>query len=107
MRRGDLVTVALSGDYGKPRPAVIVQALGFDELQSVTFLPLSSEILPKQVFRITVVPSEGNGLRATSQILADKCTTLPIRKVGPVFGHLDDLDMAAVNRALAIFLGFV
>ena len=26
MRRGDLVTVAVSGDYGKPRPAVVVTA---------------------------------------------------------------------------------
>ncbi|TLY72287.1 MAG: type II toxin-antitoxin system PemK/MazF family toxin [Gammaproteobacteria bacterium] len=25
MRRGDVVTVAAAGDYGKPRPAVIVQ----------------------------------------------------------------------------------
>ncbi|MBW4051170.1 MAG: type II toxin-antitoxin system PemK/MazF family toxin [Proteobacteria bacterium] len=25
MKRGDVVTVAASGDYGKPRPAVIVQ----------------------------------------------------------------------------------
>ena len=25
MRRGDLVTVAAAGDYGKPRPAVVVQ----------------------------------------------------------------------------------
>jgi mRNA interferase MazF len=27
MKRGDVVTVAASGDYGKPRPAVIVQGL--------------------------------------------------------------------------------
>ena len=26
MKRGDVVLVALSGDYGKPRPAVIVQS---------------------------------------------------------------------------------
>lgn len=25
MKRGDIITVALSGDYGKPRPAVVVQ----------------------------------------------------------------------------------
>jgi hypothetical protein len=28
MRRGDLVTIALQGDYGKPRPALIVQSDG-------------------------------------------------------------------------------
>ncbi|MFC4487892.1 type II toxin-antitoxin system PemK/MazF family toxin, partial [Tepidiphilus baoligensis] len=26
MQRGDLVTVSLPGDYGKPRPALIVQS---------------------------------------------------------------------------------
>jgi mRNA interferase MazF len=29
MQRGDLVTVAATGDYGKPRPAVIVQLTPF------------------------------------------------------------------------------
>lgn len=26
MRRGDIVTIALQGDYGKPRPALIIQS---------------------------------------------------------------------------------
>ena len=26
MKRGDLVTIALQGDYGKPRPALVVQS---------------------------------------------------------------------------------
>jgi mRNA interferase MazF len=30
MRRGDLVTVAVLGDYGKPRPTLVVQAGAFD-----------------------------------------------------------------------------
>jgi mRNA interferase MazF len=38
--RGELVAVALSGDYGKPRPALIVQAEHFAALPSVTVLPL-------------------------------------------------------------------
>lgn len=107
MKRGDLITVAMPGDYSKPRPAVIVQATEIDELASVTFLPFSSEILPAKEFRVTIVPSPHNGLRKPSQVLADKCSTLPVRKVGPVFGRLSADDMANVNRALAIFLGFV
>jgi len=31
MRRGDVVVVAAAGDYGKPRPAVIVQSDAFPE----------------------------------------------------------------------------
>jgi mRNA interferase MazF len=106
MKRGDLVTVVLPGAYGKPRPAVIVQSDTFGEMESITFLPLTGEILPKQVFRVTVYPTAANGLQAQSQVMADKCSTLPLAKVGAVFGRLDDDDMNAVHRTLAIFLGF-
>ena len=28
MKRGDLVTIAMPGDFGKPRPALIIQSDG-------------------------------------------------------------------------------
>jgi mRNA interferase MazF len=106
MKRGDLVTVVLPGAYGKPRPAVIVQAERYEAMESVTFLPMTSEVLPKQVFRITVEPTTENGLQTQSQVMADKCSTLPLTKVGAVFGRLDDTVMGRIDRALAAFLGF-
>ena len=66
MKRGDLVTVVLPGAYGKPRPAVVVQSDRYEAMESVTFLPMTSEILPKQVFRITIAPTAENGLRTAS-----------------------------------------
>jgi mRNA interferase MazF len=53
-----------------------------------------------------VSPTAANGLQAQSQVMADKCSTLPLSKAGAVFGRLDDDDMSAVHRTLAIFLGF-
>ncbi len=106
MKRGDLVAVILPGAYGKPRPAVIIQSDRYEAMESVTFLPLTSEVLPKQVFRVTVAASAENGLEAQSQIMADKCSTLPLTKVGKVFGHLGAADLGKVERALAAFLGF-
>jgi mRNA interferase MazF len=106
MKRGDLVAVILPGAYGKPRPAVIIQSDRYEAMESVTFLPMTSEVLPKQVFRVTVAPSAENGLEAQSQIIADKCSTLPLTKVGKVFGHLGATDLGRVERALAAFLGF-
>jgi mRNA interferase MazF len=97
MKRGDLVTVVLPGAYGKPRPAVVVQSDAVEEMESITFLPLTGEILP---------PSATNGLQEPSQVMADKCSTLPLAKVGAVFGRLDDDDMDAVHRTLALYLGF-
>jgi mRNA interferase MazF len=106
MKRGDLVTVILPGAYGKPRPAVIVQSDRYEAMESVTFLPMTSEVLPKQVFRIIVIPTDANGLQTQSQVMADKCSTLPLTKVGVVLGRLDDAVMAQIDRALAAFLGF-
>jgi len=107
MKRGDLVTVVLPGAYGKARPAVVVQSDRYEAMESVTFLPLTSEVLPKQVFRVTVNPTAANGLQTPSQIMADKCSTLPLTKVGNVFGRLAAADLGRVDRALAAFLGFV
>ena len=106
MNRGDLVTVALPGAYGKPRPAVVVQAGRFSHLGSITFLPFTPDLLPAEIFRIMIYPTAENGLQAPSQVMADKCSTLPLTKVGAVFGRLDDNTMGRIDRALAAFLGF-
>ena len=105
MRRGDLVTVALQGDYGKPRPALVIQADQFVGLGSVVILPLTSTIVDAPLLRPTVDPSPANGLRAPSQIMLDKPMTVKSDKVGAAFGHLDDVTMISVNRSLALLLG--
>jgi len=106
MRRGDLVTVALQGDLGKPRPALVIQSDLFDTHPSVTILPVTSELRDAPLFRIAVNPEESNGLSRPSQVMVDKPQSVAREKVGEVFGRLDDGAMLAVNRALAVFLGF-
>lgn len=106
VKRGDLVTVSLPGDLGKPRPAVVVQSdVVPAEFRTVTLLPLTGSIAPAPDFRITVEPSRTNGLREVSQIMVDKVVTHARGKVGEVFGALDDRTMLRVNRALALWLG--
>ncbi|HUX91845.1 MAG TPA: type II toxin-antitoxin system PemK/MazF family toxin [Gallionellaceae bacterium] len=106
MRRGDLVMVALQGDLGKPRPALVIQSDLFDAHPSVTILPVTSELRLAPLFRIAVNPNELNGLSKPSQVMVDKPQSISREKVGAVIGHLDDETMLAVNRALAVFLGF-
>lgn len=105
MRRGELVTIAASGDYGKPRPALVVQSDAFEALPSVTVLPLTSDIHDEHLIRITVAPSAENGLRAASQVMVDKATTVPLGRVGAVIGRADIDTMRAVDVALGRFLG--
>lgn len=105
MRRGELVTVALQGDYGKPRPALVVQADQFAEVGSIVILPITSTLVDAPLLRLPVEPSSDNGLRAPSQIMLDKPMTVKADKIGPSFGQLDDATMVSVNRLLALFLG--
>ena len=105
MKRGDLVTVALQGDLGKPRPALVIQSDLFDAHPSVTILPVTSDLRATPLFRITVDPTGDNGLNIPSQVMVDKPQSVAREKIGKVLGHLDDAAMLAVNRALAVFLG--
>ncbi|WP_428391436.1 type II toxin-antitoxin system PemK/MazF family toxin [Lichenicoccus sp.] len=105
MRRGDLVTVVTSGDYGKPRPALIMQADAYAEHPSITVLPLTSELHEAPLLRITIEPCESTGLRLRSQVMVDKATTIPRSKAGSYVGRLDDVTLSHVSRATAAFLG--
>jgi mRNA interferase MazF len=106
VRRGDLVTVALQGAYGKPRPALAIQSDLFAEHPSVTVLPVTSELRAAPLFCVTVDPAPENGLRSRSQVMADKAQTVPCEKLGEAFGRLDDRAMLAVTQVLAVFVGF-
>ncbi len=105
MKRGNIVAVAIQGDFGKARPALIVQSDLFTEHPSVALLLMSSEIVDAPLIRIKVAPSEQNGLRAPSQIAVDKMFTVRREKIGSIIGHLEDEIMVAVNRAMLVFLG--
>jgi mRNA interferase MazF len=105
MKRGDLITVAVSGDYGKPRPALVVQADAFNEHPSVIVLPLTSEIHDTPLFRVAVAANSRTGLRKASQIMVDKATTVPRAKLGARIGRVDAATVEAVNEAMRGFLG--
>ena len=106
MRRGDVVSVALSGDYGKPRPALVVQSDLFDEHPSVTVLPMTTELRAAPLFRIEVGPTPDNGLQQVSQLMVDKIQSIPRSRAGATIGRLTDRQMLGVERAMAVFLGF-
>ena len=107
MRRGDLVTIALQGAYGKPRPALIIQSDLFVEHPSVTILPVTSDLRDTPLFRIRINQDEANQLTKLSEVMVDKAQTVPREKIGETFGRLSEADMLAVSRAFAVFMGVV
>jgi mRNA interferase MazF len=107
MKRGDLVTIALQGDYGKPRPALVIQSDLFSEHPSLVILPVTSELRDTPLFRVSIAPNEINGLSRPSDVMVDKVQTVARDKIGPVFGRLSQEEMLSVNRMLAVFIGVV
>ena len=105
MTRGDLMVVALPGDYGKPRPALVVQSDRFPEHPSVTVLPITSHLIEAPLLRIDI--GAECGLDTPSQIQIDKPHTPRRERIGRIIGRTNDTTMVAVNRALTVFLGLV
>lgn len=97
--------VAAPGDFGKPRPALVIQSDRFDEHATVTVLPISSTLIDAPLIHIDVRPTARNGLRTPSQIMIDKAMTLRRERIGPPFGEAEDQLMLEVGRLLAVFLG--
>jgi len=105
MRRGELVIVSAQGDYGKPRPAVVIQNDRLDEMvDSVTVCFLTTNLIEGRRFRIDVQPKADNGLRERSQVQIDKIMTFPREKVrGPV-GRLTSEELRKIDRGLLLLL---
>jgi len=99
------VSVAIQGDFGKPRPALVIQSDPYDGHATVTVLPVTSTLVAAPLFRITLQPSPENGLHKRSQVMSDKAMTVKRDKVGPTFGRIDADAMVEVERCLAVFLG--
>lgn len=93
------------GDFGKPMPALVIQANQFDEHATVTVLPVTSTLVAAPLFRVTIQPGTENGLQKPSQIMVDKAMTIKRDKVGQAFGRIDANAMVEIERCMAVFLG--
>ncbi|MEO5661305.1 MAG: type II toxin-antitoxin system PemK/MazF family toxin [Polaromonas sp.] len=107
MMRGDFVTIAMQGDVGKPRPALVIQSDPFNEQATVTVLPVTSTLVAAPLLRVTVQSDPENGLQKPSQVMVDKAMTVKRDKVGQGFGRIEAHAMVEVERCLAVFLGIV
>jgi mRNA interferase MazF len=105
MRRGDLITVALHGDAGKPRPALVIQADHFVDLPTLVVLPLTSTLLDLPLVRVTIEPSPATGLHQRSQVMISRPQIMPRAKASRVIGRVDDAALLEVTRRLGVLLG--
>ena len=105
LSRGDVVLCAAPGDYGKPRPAVVVQSDLFNETHdSIVVCPLTSHLVEAPLFRLQIVPTKGNGLRKDSQLMVDKIQALRRDRVTRRIGALLPEDRPRIDEAMRLWL---
>ena len=103
--RGDVVLVVAPGDYGKPRPAVVVQSDLFNPTHaSVVVCPITSDVIDAPLFRLSVSPSPGNGLKRDSQLMVDKLLALRRDRIRRRIGALTAAEIRLLDRALRLWL---
>ncbi len=105
MSRGDIVIAAAPGDFGKPRPAVIVQSDRLSEVDSVIICPLTSAKTEWSAVRLIVEPSAETGLSARSEVMTEKIITVRPSKIGKKIGALPPDLLGELDRRLALVLG--
>jgi mRNA interferase MazF len=105
MMRGDLVTIATQDDFGKPRPALVIQSDRFGDLGSATVLLVTKTPVAAPLLRVAVQPSARNGLKKPSQIMVDKAMTIRRDRLDPAFGRIEADVLTEDERCLAVFLG--
>jgi mRNA interferase MazF len=99
------VTVVVQGDYGKPRPAVVIQSDGLVETDSVLVCLLTSTMRETPLYRLAVPSTPETGLQRVSQVIVDKMMAVRREKCGPSIGRLDEAGMLALDRLLALVVG--
>jgi len=105
MKRGDVVICAAPGDYGKPRPAVVVQSDLFNATHSsVAVCLITSHLEDAPLFRIPVPAGKTTGLKRESQVMVDKVIAIPRNKITGRAGALPANALKEVDHALRLWL---
>lgn len=105
LNRGDIVICVLQGDYGKGRPALVVQSDFFNSTHAnVVVCPITSHLIDAPLFRIPLSPAAKNNLQKPSQVMVDKLSAIKHEKITEKIGSLSTNEMHAVDHALKMWL---
>jgi mRNA interferase MazF len=106
LRRGAVVLVRGVGEGDERlRPCVVVQSDIFNDTHSsITLCPVTDAVGGERLFRVPVSPSAENGLRAPSDIQADRLQSIRRERIVEVVGKLSTTRMEQVDQALQRWL---
>ncbi len=104
IKRGDIVICVAPGDYGKPRPAVVVQSDLFNNTHSsIVICLITTHLEDAPLFRISVPPGGATGLKEDSQVMVDKAIAVPKSKIASRAGSLSPDQMKELDGALRLW----
>ena len=107
MKRGEVWTQAGGPGYaGQPGPALIVQSDLLDQTESVVTCLFTTHDNAQIPSRVAIPASAENGLLENSDLMADKVTAVPRTKLGRRLGVVSEAELARVEDALLLVLGF-
>jgi mRNA interferase MazF len=95
----------MSGDFGKPRPAIVLQTDTVIYTDTVLICLITSDLTQHNPFRVDVPSSPQTGLTKPSQIMAEKTYAVLRRKCGPVFGRVNNEVLDPLRTALVFVMG--
>jgi mRNA interferase MazF len=107
LKRGDLITAVLPGNYGKPRPCVVVQSNRLTALDSVVLCPLTSDLETSGPTRLPIDATTATGLKVNSLVMADKVTAVPRSRCRDHVGFVDAFLMQEIDARLGLVLGLL
>ena len=77
---------------------MVVQSDWLTATDSVLVAHLTRALVDAPLCRLTIEPSDVNGLRAPSQVMNDKIVAIPRVKCGRVIGRLNESERIALNH---------
>jgi mRNA interferase MazF len=96
----------MQGDFGKPRPAVVVESDAMPPTDSILVCIGTSDLVEDaEPRRVLVLPDARNGLRLPTQFQSDKVMPSRREKCGHVIGRIDQKSLAAITMQLGVLLG--
>ena len=107
--RGDIyitkLNPAIGHEQGGIRPVLVIQNdVGNQHSPTIIVAPLTSRI-KKTNLPTHVCISDREKLEKNSIVLLEQIRTLDKSRLGDFLGKLNDVEMAAVNKAISISLG--
>jgi mRNA interferase MazF len=104
LNRGDVVIASPRGEYGKPRPCVVIQSDLFELTDSLLVCLITSEVREGPDLRLTIAPAASNGLRVPSQVMIEKITAVRRSRCRRI-GTLKSSEIGRLNALLATVIG--